>query len=399
MAKKTLSDVPDLRGKKVLIRVDFNVPLDKDGDISNDRRIRAALPTIREALGAGAAVIVMSHLGRPKGDPAKDAPYRMDRVAERLGELLHRAVRKVDEAAGPAATAAAQQLHPGEVLVLENLRFHPGEQAGDKGFAQQLAALADVYVNDAFGTCHRKDASMLAVPAALAAARKPRVVGKLVAKELEVLDRLLSNPPRPLLGILGGAKVSDKIGFIRALLARVDGVLIGGAMSYTFLKSQGKGVGSSRVEADKLDVARDLLRQGGSKITLPADHLVVQALDAPQTARVVEGDIPDGWVGVDIGPKTITRYRAEIGRAGTVVWNGPMGKFEDKPYSQGTRAVAEAMAKSDAITVVGGGETAEAVEDMGLAEQMTHVSTGGGAFLEYVEGTPFAALGQIEDKG
>jgi phosphoglycerate kinase len=399
MPKKTLSDVDSLRGKKVLIRVDFNVPLDKEGDITNDRRIRAALPTIRDALGAGAAVIVMSHLGRPKGDPAKDAPYRMDRVAERLGELLHRAVRKVDAVVGPEVTAAAKGLHSGDVLVLENLRFHPGERAGDNGFAQQLASLADVYVNDAFGTCHRKDASMLAVPAAMAAAGKPRVVGKLVAKELEVLDRLLSNPPRPLLGILGGAKVSDKIGFIQALLKRVDGILIGGAMSYTFLKSQGKGVGASRVEADKLDVARDLLKLGRGKITLPVDHLVVQALDAPQTARVVEGDIPDGWIGVDIGPKTSTRYCAEIGRAGAVVWNGPMGKFEDKPYSQGTRTVAECLAKADAITIVGGGETAEAVEDMGLADKMTHVSTGGGAFLEYVEGTPFAALGQVEDKG
>ncbi|HJT77789.1 MAG TPA: phosphoglycerate kinase, partial [Gemmataceae bacterium] len=209
----------------------------------------------------------------------------------------------------------------------------------------------------------------------------------------------LSNPPRPLLGILGGAKVSDKIGFIQALLKRVDGLLIGGAMSYTFLKSQGHAVGGSRVEADKLDVARELLKQGAGKITLPVDHLVVQALDAPQTAKVVEGAIPDGWIGVDIGPKTITRYRTEIGRAGTVVWNGPMGKFEDKPYSQGTRAVAEAMAKADAVTIVGGGETAEAVEDMGLADRMTHVSTGGGAFLEYVEGTPFAALGQVEDRG
>jgi phosphoglycerate kinase len=280
--------------------------------------------------------------------------------------------------------------------VLENLRFNPGEQAGDAGFAGQLAALADVYVNDAFGTCHRKDASMYAVPAAMKG--KPRVVGKLVAKELDVLDRLLSDPPRPLLGILGGAKVSDKIGFIKSLLGRVDRVLIGGAMSYTFLKSQGHGVGNSKVEGDKLDVARDLLARGQGKIVLPADHLVVQKLEEPGTARVVEGGIPDGWVGVDIGPKTIARYREEIGRAGTVVWNGPMGLFEKKPYSKGTRAVAEAMAASKAVTIVGGGETAEAVEDMGLADKMTHVSTGGGAFLEYVEGTPFAALAQVEDK-
>jgi phosphoglycerate kinase len=396
MAKKTLADLPDLHGKRVLIRVDFNVPLDAGGNITNDRRIRAALPTIRAVLDAGAAAIVMSHLGRPKGDPRKDAVYRMDRVARRLGELLGRPVRKVDQVVGPAVTQAVQALRPGEVLVLENLRFHPGEQAGDREFAGQLASLADVYVNDAFGTCHRKDASMYAVPAAMA--NKPRVVGKLVAKELEVLDRLLSSPPRPLLGILGGAKVSDKIGFIQSLLARVDRVLIGGAMSYTFLKSQGRGVGSSKVEGDKLDVARDLLARGQGKIELPADHLVVQRLDEPQGAKVVEGAIPDGWIGVDIGPKSTARYCEEVGRAGTVVWNGPLGKFEDEPYSKGTRAVAEAMAASKAVTIVGGGETAEAVEDMGLAEKMTHVSTGGGAFLEYVEGTPFAALSQIEDK-
>jgi phosphoglycerate kinase len=398
MAKKTLSDLKDLRGKRVLIRVDFNVPLDTSGNITNDRRIRAALPTIRQALDAGAAVIVMSHLGRPKGDPKKDAPFRMDRVAGRLQELLGRNVRKVDEVVGPAVTAAAAALKPGEVLVLENLRFHPGEQAGDAGFAAQLAALADVYVNDAFGTCHRNDASMVAVPAAMARAGKPRVVGLLVAKELDILDRLLSASPKPFLGILGGAKVSDKIGFIKALLGRVDRVLIGGAMSYTFMKSQGRGVGGSKVEADKLEVARELLALGKGKIVLPVDHLVVEKIDAPAGARVVEGDIPDGLVGVDIGPKTIALFTAEIGRAGTVIWNGPLGKFENEPYSKGTRAVAEAMAACPGVTVVGGGETAEAVEELGLAEKMKHVSTGGGAFLEYVEGTPFAALGQIEDR-
>jgi phosphoglycerate kinase len=396
MAKKTLADVPDLRGKKVLTRVDFNVPLDASGNVTNDRRIRAALPTLRAVLDAGGSAIVMSHLGRPKGDPRKDGIYTLDKVARRLGELLGRPVRKVNQVVGPEVTEAVKALKPGDVLVLENLRFHPGEQAGDADFARQLASLADVYVNDAFGTCHRKDASMYAVPAAMK--DRPRVVGKLVAKELEVLDRLLSDPPRPLLGILGGAKVSDKIGFIKSLLGRVDRVLIGGAMSYTFLKSQGRGVGSSKVEGDKLDVARDLLAQGRGKIVLPVDHLVVQKLDDPGTAKVVEGDIPDGWIGVDIGPKTIAGYREEIGRAGTVVWNGPVGKFEDEPYSKGTRAVAEAMGASKAVTIVGGGETAEAVEDMGLADKMTHVSTGGGAFLEYVEGTPFAALAQVEDK-
>jgi phosphoglycerate kinase len=237
---------------------------------------------------------------------------------------------------------------------------------------------------------------MVAVPASMTG--KPRVVGLLVAKELEILDRLLSAPSRPLVGILGGAKVSDKIGFIKSLLARVDRVLIGGAMTYTFMKAQGRSVGASKVEADKLDVARQLLALGQGKIVLPVDHLVVQRLDAPQEARVVQGDIPDGCIGVDIGPETIARYRQEVGQAGTVVWNGPVGKYEDEPFSRGTRLIAEALAGSKAVTIVGGGETAEAVEEFGLADKMTHVSTGGGAFLEYVEGTPFAALAQIDER-
>jgi phosphoglycerate kinase len=338
----------------------------------------------------------MSHLGRPKGDPKKDAVFKMDRVAERLRQLLGRPVRKVDEVCGRSVQAAAQSLKPGEVLLLENLRFHSDEQAGDPSFAAQLAALGDVYVNDAFGTCHRKDASMYSVPAAMKG--KPRVVGFLVAKELDILDRLLSNPSRPFVGILGGGKVSDKIAFIKKMLAIVDRVLIGGAMTYTFMKAQGQSVGASRLEADKLDVARELLQLGQGRIMLPVDHLVVQKLDAPQTAKVVEGDIPDGWIGVDIGPKAITAYTKEVAAAATVVWNGPLGKFEDEPYSKGTRAIAAAMAESKGITIVGGGETAEAVEEFGLADKMKHVSTGGGAFLEYVEGTPFAALGEIDER-
>src|SRR5438445_9411113 len=373
MAKKTLRDLTDLRGKRVLIRVDFNVPLDSQGNITNDRRIRAALPTIRYVLDAGASAIVMSHLGRPKGDPKKDAILRMDRVAERLRELLGRPVRKVDEVIGRQVTAAVQALKPGDVLVLENLRFHPGEQAGDAEFARQLAALGDVYVNDAFGTCHRPDGSMESVPHAIAG--KPRVVGFLLAKELEVLDQLLSSPQRPFVGILGGAKVSDKIGFIRSLLTRVDRVLIGGAMTYTFMLGQGQAAGSSLIEADKLDVALDLLNFGTGKIILPVDHLIADKPDAGARTQVVEGDIPDGWIGMDIGPKTIASYADEIKQAGTAVWNGPMGKFEDEPFRRGTRAIAEALAASKAVTVVGGGETAEAVEEFGLAEKMTHGST------------------------
>ncbi len=396
MSKKSIDDLRDLKGKRVLIRVDFNVPQDAQGNITNDRRIRAALPTIRTVLDAGGRVILMSHLGRPKGDPVKDAVFKMDRVGERLAQLLRKPVRKMDQVVGPEVTAAVAALKDGEALLLENIRFHPGEQKKDEGLARQLAALADIYVNDAFGTCHREDVSMCATPAAMKG--KPRVVGKLVAKELDILDKLLSAPPRPVLGLLGGGKVSDKIGFIKALLARVDKVLIGGAMSYTFMKAQGKNVGKSRLEADKLDLARELLALAAGKIVLPLDHLVVDALDAPQSAQVVEGEIPDGKIGVDIGPKTIAAYAAEIAKAGTVVWNGPMGKFEDEPYSAGTKRIAEALAACKGVSIVGGGETAEAVEEFGLAGKVTHVSTGGGAFLEYVEGTPFKPLEQIDER-
>jgi phosphoglycerate kinase len=395
MAKKTLTDLADLKGKRVLIRVDFNVPLDAAGNITNDRRIRSALPTIRHILEKGAAAIVMSHLGRPKGDPARDAPFKMVRVGERLGKLLGCKVHTTDAPVGPQVEKAAAALRPGDVLLLENLRFDPREQKGDAAFAGQLARLADVYVNDAFGTCHRNDASMVAVPAAMKG--KPRVVGFLVAKELAILDKLLSAPDKPFVGIMGGAKVSDKINFIKSLLRRVDKLLIGGAMTYTFLKSQGKNIGSSRCEADKLDLARQLLQEGQGKIVLPVDHLIADKPEAGAQTRVAEGDIPEGWYGMDIGPKTIAIYQGEIQKAATVVWNGPMGKFEDEPFARGTKAVAEALAAARGVTIVGGGETAEAVEEFGLAERMRHVSTGGGAFLEYVEGASFAALAEIDN--
>ncbi|HBI46494.1 MAG TPA: phosphoglycerate kinase, partial [Planctomycetales bacterium] len=326
--KKTVADLPDLYGKRVLVRVDFNVPLDKAGNITNDRRIRAALPTLKTLLDRGAALILMSHLGRPTGDATADAPFTMVTVAQRLAKLLNNHVRAINQVVGPLATNEAQALKPGEVLVLENVRFHPGEQKKDQALGAELAKLGDIYVNDAFGTCHRKDVSMVALPAAMKG--KPRVVGLLVAKELEILDRLLSKPQRPLLGILGGGKVSDKILFIKSLLSRVDKVLIGGAMTYTFLKAKGMNVGGSRLEADKLDVARELLEMSKGKITLPVDHLIVDKIDAPNTARVVEGGIPDGWIGVDIGPRTISQYTDEVRKAAMVMWNGPLGKFEDE---------------------------------------------------------------------
>jgi phosphoglycerate kinase len=320
----------------------------------------------------------------------------MDRVAQRLGEFIAKTVHKSDEVISEKAKAAAQKLRPQEILVLENLRFHPGEQKGDASFARALAEMGDLYVNDAFGTCHRTDASMVAVPQAMAG--KPRVVGLLVAKELDILGQLLSSAKRPFISVLGGAKVSDKIGFIKSLLKRVDQVLIGGAMSYTFMKAQGRNVGNSKFEADKLDVARELLNLGRDKIVLPIDHVMVERIDAPEGSKTVQNDIPDGWVGVDIGPRTRTQYEQAIAQAAMVVWNGPMGKFEDEPYSHGTRTVALALTRCRGVTVVGGGETAESVEEFGLAEKMTHVSTGGGAFLEYLEGTPFPALDQIDDK-
>jgi len=395
--KKTISDLTDLQGKKVLIRVDFNVPLDKQsGDITNDRRIRAALPTIQFLLDKGAAVIAMSHLGRPKGDPIADKNLKMDKVAARFGELLDRPVKKSsDEVIGPEARAAALALKPGEVLLLENLRFDAREQKNDPDFAHAIAALGDVYVNDAFGTCHNdKDASMVAVPASMKG--KPRVLGFLVAKELEVIDGIMGNPKRPLLAVMGGAKVSDKVKFINALLAKVDHLLIGGKIAFAFLKAKGVDVGATRVADEELAAARPLLDRVDRQITLPVDCLCAKSDDLNAT-RVVEGPIPAGFEGVDIGAKTVAHYANKIRTSATVIWNGPVGWFEKPAFAKGTQGIAEAMATSGAITVVGGGETAEAVEEFGYDSRMTHVSTGGGAFLAYVEGKKFASLAQIDE--
>jgi phosphoglycerate kinase len=400
MPKKTLRDLSpaELKGKRVLIRVDFNLPLDKKtGAISNDRRIRGALPTVKFILDAGASVIAMSHLGRPSGDPAKDALLKMDKVAARFGELLGRPVKKAgDVVVGPAVAAAASALRPGEVLMLENLRFDPREQKNDPEFAKAIGALGDVYVNDAFGTCQNdKDASMVAVPASMAG--KPRVLGFLVDKELTVIDGLMAAPKRPLLGIMGGAKVSDKINFINAMLKKVDHLLIGGKMTYTFWKAQGVDVGGTKVPDEEVAAAKNLLQFVGTKITLPVDSLVAKGDDLSVT-QVAEGSIPAGFEGVDIGPKTLALYADKIKASATVIWNGPVGWFEQPAFSKGTRGIAEAMAASGATTVVGGGETAEAVEKFGLDAKITHVSTGGGAFLAYVEGKVFQSLKQVDDK-
>jgi phosphoglycerate kinase len=401
MPKKTLDDLGDLKGKRVLVRVDFNVPLDKKtGDVKNDRRIRGALPTIKRLLDAGASVVAMSHLGRPeKATPEERKNLTMDKVAARFGELLGKPVKKAaGEVVGPAVTAAVQAMKPGDVVVLENLRFDPREQKNDAEFAKAIADLGDAYVNDAFGTCHNDhDASMVAVPAALKAAGKPRAVGLLVAKELEVIDGILANPKRPMLAVMGGAKVSDKIEFINALLAKVDKLLIGGKMAYAFFKARGANVGSTRVEDAEVKAATPLLAHVGSKIVLPVDCVAAKTDDLSQT-KVCEGDIPDGFEGVDIGPKTAAAYSAEIKKAGTVIWNGPVGWFEQPAFATGTKAIAEAMSNSGATTVVGGGETAQAVEQFGYDARMTHVSTGGGAFLAYVEGQKFQSLAQIDPK-
>ncbi len=395
MPKQTIRDL-ELAGKKVLVRVDFNVPQGADGSISDDRRITAALPTLNYALDHGASLILVSHLGRPTGKPGEDAPFTLDRVAARLQEILGRPVEKVGDTVGPEATQAAAKLMPGGVLVLENVRFHPGEKKGDPAFAAELAGLADAYVNDAFGTCHRDEASMVAVPRRFTPER--RAIGFLVEKELHVLETLLGHPRPPMIAVMGGAKVSGKIDIIENLLPKVEKLLIGGAMAYTFLKAEGHATGKSLVEVDKLDEARRLKALAGAKLELPIDYLVADAMSATANTKVVEGpDLPDGWEGFDIGPKTVAAYGALIKEAGTVVWNGPVGKFEIAPFSQGTRGIAEALAASRGVTIVGGGETAEAVEQFGLAEKMSHVSTGGGAFLEYLEGQKFNSLAVIPD--
>jgi phosphoglycerate kinase len=401
MPKKTLADPGDLRGKRALVRVDFNVPLDKKtGAVTNDRRIRAAIPTVRKLLDAGASVVAMSHLGRPeKATPEEKANLTMDRVAQRFGELLGKPVKKAaNEVAGPAVAAAVKAMKPGDVVLLENLRFDPREQKNDKEFAAAIAALGDAYVNDAFGTCHNdNDASMVAVPAAMKAQGKPRAVGLLVEKELKVIDGLLTNPERPFFAIMGGAKVSDKLTFLDALLKKVDHVLIGGKMAYAFLKALGVDTGGTKVDDKELAAARELVPQVGAKIELPMDCVAAKSDDLSQM-QVAEGPIPAGYEGVDIGPKTIDIYRQKLAEVKTVIWNGPVGWFEKPAFSAGTKAIAEALANSGAVTVVGGGETAEAVEQFGYADKMTHVSTGGGAFLAYIEGRPFASLAQIDDK-
>ncbi len=405
MKKLGIQDL-DLKGKRALIRVDFNVPLDGTGKITDDTRIRAALPTIRRVIEGGGKAILVSHLGRPQDRP--DPAFSLAPAAERLSELLGREVTFIDDCVGPKVAAAAGKMKNGDVILLENLRFHPGEKAGDEEFSRQLAAPAEVYIDDAFGTAHRAHASMVGVTAFL----KPAAAGYLLQKEIEYLGSVLSDPRRPLVAILGGAKVSDKITVIESLIERVDTLLIGGAMAYTFLRATGVPVGSSRVEKEAkgsdgkgVDVAelvkRILARAGerGVEVILPADHVAADRFAADAEVRIVPRDgIGEGWLGMDIGPQTVRIYREKILGAGTVFWNGPMGVFEMEPFAAGTMAIARALADSSAVSIVGGGDSVSAVNLSGLAGSITHVSTGGGASLEFLEGKTLPGIAALSDK-
>jgi phosphoglycerate kinase len=397
MPKKSVADL-DPQGKTILVRVDFNVPQDDAGAITDDRRIRMALPTIRSIIDRGGRAVLMSHLGRPAGKGV-EPEFSLAPVAKRLGELLGRPVALAADTGGPDSHAKARAVPAGGVLVLENVRFNKGEKKGDdKAYVDGLATLADAYVNDAFGTCHRTEASMHAVPVAMKALGKSAVSGFLVEKEIQYLAEAIARPKRPFVAILGGKKVSDKIAVIENLLSICDHVLIGGAMAYTFSLAQGGKTGKSLVEQDKLDLARDLLARGGGRLVLPRDTHCAADFSATAPRQVVKaGEIPDGFEGLDIGPETARAYADIIRSAGTVVWNGPMGVFEMSPFDAGTRAVAEAIANSSSTSIIGGGDSAAAIQQLGFADKVSHVSTGGGASLSMLEGEKFAAVELLDE--
>ena len=393
--KKTILDV-DVAGKKILLRCDFNVPQDKEtGAITSDKRIVAALPTIRYLLEKKAAVIACSHLGKPKGE--WKAKLSLAPVAQRLSELLGQEVIFAKDIVGEDAKAKAAALQGGQIMLLENLRLDPREEKNDPSFAEELASMAELYVSDAFGTVHRAHASTAGVAAYL-----PAVSGLLVAKELEVMGGALNNPKRPFVAVLGGAKVSDKIGVINNLLDKADTIIIGGGMAYTFAKAQGGSIGKSLCEEDKLDYAREMIakaEKNGVKLLLPSDTMAADDFSNDAKRQVVSTmAIPDGWEGMDIGPDTIRTFCDAVKGAGTVVWNGPMGVFEFENFAAGTRAMAQALADSGAITIVGGGDSAAAVEQMGFADKITHISTGGGASLEFLEGLELPGVACLLDK-
>ena len=391
MDKKTVRDV-DVKGKRVLVRVDFNVPL-AEGAVADDTRIRAALPTLQYLLDQGAALILCSHLGRPKGVAVDD--LKMDPVGRRLSELLGMPVTKLDDCVGPEVQAAVEAAKPGDVILLENTRFHPEEKENGPAFAAQLAALADLYVNDAFGSAHRAHASTEGV-----AHHLPAVAGFLMEKELEFLGGALTAPQRPFVAILGGAKISDKIGVIENLLGQVDVLLVGGGMANTFLKADGYDVAESLVEDGSLDTARTLMERAGDKLVLPVDVTVADRFDAEAFSQVVSvAQVPPKWRILDIGPRTLELFQEELVGAHTVVWNGPMGVFEFPKFAQGTEALARMLAAlPDATTIIGGGDSAAAVQQAGLADKMSHISTGGGASLEFLEGKPLPGVAALQDR-
>jgi len=388
--KKTVEDV-DFKGKKVLMRVDFNVPL-KDGEIEDDTRIQAALPTIQYLLDAGAALILCSHLGRPKS--AADVQFSLKPVAEYLDTLLAVDVKFADDCLGDSAKKGAEALKAREVLVLENTRFYPGEKKNDQEMSKSLASLADIFVNDAFGTAHRAHASTVGVTEYL-----PAVAGLLLEKEIKYLDKAIEEPKRPFLAILGGAKISDKIGVIENLLTKADKILIGGGMANTFLKAEGFDMADSLVEEESVSLAKDLIEKGSHKLVLPVDMVLADAFDNGAAIKTLAvGNVPAGWRILDIGPETVNVFGDLVANAGTIVWNGPMGVFEMSNFAKGTFGVAQAIADSNAISIIGGGDSASAIKKSGLADKISHISTGGGASLEMLEGKVLPGLAALEDK-
>ncbi|MEG1547356.1 MAG: phosphoglycerate kinase [Clostridia bacterium] len=395
MAKKTVEDI-DVRGKRVLVRVDYNVPLNENGEVADDKRITASFPTVNYLLEHGARVILCSHLGRPKGEVKPE--FSMKPVAKRLEELLSGTpIRFVSDCIGEEAKRAANELKDGEILLLENLRFHKEEEKNDPTFAKALADLAEIYVSDAFGTVHRAHASTAGVAAYL-----PAVAGFLIGKELSIMGEALENPQRPFVAILGGAKVADKIGVIKNLLSKCDSLIIGGGMAYTFFKAQGWGIGNSLLDADSIDLANELMaeaKQRGVKLLLPVDTVVAERFAEDAKYKTVKSDaIPDGWQGLDIGEQACKTFHDEIVKAKTVIWNGPMGVFEFAEFAKGTAAVAAACAQCGGVTIIGGGDSASAVKKLGFAKQMTHISTGGGASLEFLEGKILPGVAALNDK-